>query len=66
MPQIETVEEIMHELCDLFGVYGAHEHGKECPDDPRKMCRMCFMSLFSERVRAAVENEKKLKAAGLS
>ena len=66
MPHIEIVSEIVDELCDLFGVYGAHEHGKVCPDDLRKMCRMCFSSVVSERLKAALENEQKLKATGLS
>lgn len=65
MPMIERVEEVVEELCNLFGVYGAHEHGKVCPDDPRKMCRMCFSSLFSDRFRKAAENERKMDAAGL-
>lgn len=68
MPQVDRVDEIVDELCDLFGLYGSCGSlgdGLECGNDPRKMCRVCFTDHFADRFRRAVENEKKLKAAGL-
>jgi hypothetical protein len=61
MPYIETPEELVDDLADLFGVYGAHTEGTDCPDDPRKMCRVCFIHHIAARVRRSVKNEADLK-----
>lgn len=76
MPYIERVDELAEELADLIGIYGAHTEGTQCPDGLRiwteypltrhrarplaGMCRVCFVSVMSIRIRCAVENEKKL------
>ena len=64
MPYIETVDELAESIADRFGVYqdctcGCQEdefafHHDEC------LCRFCFTGDLRLRIRAAVENEKKL------
>ncbi len=60
MPYIETPNELADELADLVGVYGAHPDGAECVD-LRKMCRMCFVDVVSNRIRASVKGESDMK-----
>lgn len=63
MPYIERPDELADTLADLIGVYGAHdpfEKGEICPDDPRKMCRVCFVNHMTDRIRASVKNEAML------
>ena len=57
MMAIETLDDILTELADKLGVYGAHgDNENEC----RPQCRMCFESDLRLRILAAIEIEKKL------
>ena len=60
MPYFETPSELAGEMADLIGVYGAHTEGTECPDDLRKMCRVCFVNVVTDRIKAAVKTERKM------
>lgn len=55
---IETVEDIIEDLADKLGVYGAHEEeGKEHEDRP---CRVCFTSGLKTRLSLAFDLEAKI------
>ena len=58
---IETVDDIVEELADKFGIYGL---GQGYPDDGHPddcKCRLCFTSWIKQRIRKAVEAEQKLE-----
>lgn len=59
---IETLEDIVEELADRCGIYGACKdpafHG--CPSDNVYCCRPAFVSDLRQRIVAAVEVEQKL------
>lgn len=59
MPFIEYPHELAELIADLSGAYGAHSEGEECPFNLRKMCRACFVSTITDRIRNSVENERK-------
>ena len=55
---IETLDDIIEELADQVGVYGA---GPENDDHPEKCeCRICFTVGLRDRIERAVEVEAKL------
>lgn len=63
----ETLEDIIEEIADRRGIYGAHgdEREDETPScevtcTPKKPCRVCWTSGLADRIRAAVEVERKL------
>lgn len=60
--QIETVEEVVEEIMDKLGVYGAC--GIDCGDYAHS-CRSVTALKLKMRIRAAVQNEQKLKQAGI-
>lgn len=65
---IETVEDLCENLADLIGVYGcckAAVNGDDCENENVCCCRTGFMMVIPDRIRAAVENEKKLEQSGL-
>lgn len=70
--QIETVEELAEQIADWLGIYGGCKNitsdDDNCTYDKNKpfCCRIGFIGAISERMREAVENEKKLESAGLS
>jgi hypothetical protein len=51
---IETVDDIVTEIANSIGVYGAHD--EHCGDGPRT-CRCCFESSLASRIRDAVRIE---------
>lgn len=54
---IETLSDIVEELADRLGVYGAHEDGES------HVCRTCFTINLEGRIEAAVEIEQQLERA---
>ena len=60
MPHIENVYELVEWLADQIGVYGCHD--ERCA--PGRECRTCWTSGLDDRIRNAVENEKRLAALG--
>jgi hypothetical protein len=69
---IETLDDVIEEILDVAGIYGAHtfepgEEGAEgdthpgCEASLKKMCRVCASSALNERIRAAIEVERKLR-----
>lgn len=75
---IETVDELCEHLANLIGVYGACKHSNdteiidgeerrvnECDQENDCCCRTGFMLVMPDRIRQAVENDKKLEQAGL-
>jgi hypothetical protein len=55
---IETLDDILTEIADRIGVYGAHGEPEDEPCNP--VCRMCFESDLRSRILAAIEIERKL------
>ena len=75
---IETVDELCEHLADLIGVYGACKHSdetkivdgeevriNECNEECDTCCRVGFMMVMPDRIRQAVENDKRLEAVNL-
>lgn len=68
---IETVEELSKQLADWIGIYGGckntDENQDNCTYDKSKpfCCRQGFCGAMEERIREAVENEKKIKSVRL-
>ncbi len=58
---IETFEDIIEELANRSGIYGAHPEGKEESRSPCH-CRVCWTARLSNRIRQALEIERKLAA----
>lgn len=54
---IETLEDIVEEVANNVGVYGAHA---ELAPDGQCECRVCFTMDLMARIRAAAEVEAKL------
>lgn len=57
----ENLEDIIEELADKIGVYGACRVTVD--DDARKLtchCRACFVVMLRARIEAAVEVDRKL------
>ncbi len=65
--EIETVDDLVNDIADSLGVYGAckSEDPKGCYNENTRCCRVGFSMVMCERIRKAVENENKLKNAGL-
>lgn len=63
---IETVDELAEKVADWLGVYDPCK-GEQCVVDKSKpfCCRFEFVTSLKERIRNAVENEKKLEQSGL-
>lgn len=60
---IETVDDLANQVADWLGVYGcckAAEKGEDCHDTNPFCCRIGFMIEFPDRIRKAVENDKKI------
>lgn len=57
---IETLDDIVEQYADRMGVYGAHG-SSYCDED--QLCRCCWTSLLKDRIRQAVEIERKLSAS---
>jgi hypothetical protein len=53
---IETVDDIVEEVLDLLGIYGAHSDS--CKG--RTTCRCCASSNLTGRLRAAFDIERRL------
>lgn len=63
---IETVEDLANQVADWIGCYGCcknAELGIDCEEKSDTCCRMGFMMVFPDRIRLAVENDKKLEEA---
>jgi len=60
MPHIENVYELVEWLANQVGAYGCHD--ERC--SPSRECRACWTSGLADRIRNAVENEKRLAALG--
>lgn len=64
---IETVDELADQIADWMGIYGGcrniTEHDDKCTYNKEKpfCCRVGFVGAIAERMREAVENEKKLE-----
>jgi hypothetical protein len=56
---LEILQDIIDELADKLGIYGAH------PDDDSDAecdCRVCFTSSLNDRIWSAVRTEQALEA----
>lgn len=56
---IETVDDIVEEIMDKLGIYGAHDHEEDEAGDKRP-CRCCASSILRDRLDAAYEIERRL------
>ncbi len=53
---IETLEDIIEQLADKLGIYGAHQESEQKP------CRCCWTASLRCRIDDAVEIDRKLNA----
>lgn len=60
MPYVETVEDIVEQLADWLGIYGAHD--ERCTE--KRMCRCCWTPYMHDRLVKALENERLLNGIG--
>lgn len=63
MPQVETTNDLAETVADWLGIYGCCDPTK-CHENGM-CCRIAFMLDFPDRMRTAVENEKKLNSLNL-
>lgn len=56
---LETLDDIIEELADKFGIYGVGPPEGDHP--PECKCRICFCAWLKGRIEKAVEIENKLK-----
>lgn len=65
--EIETVEDLANQIADWIGVYGCCKDptGDGCEREDITCCRVGFMIRMEDRIRDAVENDKKLEAINL-
>lgn len=54
---IETLDDIIDQLANWVGVYGAHDDAADWRKPDALHCRVCFTSIMSERITAAVNVE---------
>ena len=54
---IETLDDIIERFADHLNIYGAHDERCTWPERP---CRACWTSDVADRIRNAVEVERKL------
>lgn len=64
---IETLEDITEDIANQLGIYGTckgrDENGNVVRDClPSEVCRICFISDIKDRIRAAIEVERKLSS----
>ena len=66
---IETLDDVIEEICDAMGVYGAHGDPDDsstsrdetlCEGQLRDMCRVCASSYLQDRIRKTAEVERLL------
>ena len=57
---IETLDDIVEDLANKLGVYGAHN--ADCVGHTGKQCRVCWVTELRGRINRAVEIERKLSA----
>ena len=66
---VETVEDLTHEIANWLGIYGSckstGDEGCEFDESKPFCCRVGFMENIENRMRNAVENDKRLEQAGL-
>lgn len=64
---IETVHDLAEHIADIADVYGSCQVQAEGGNDCRLgVCRVCFVPEMEDRIRAAVENDRKLSDAGIA
>lgn len=56
---IETLDDIINEIMDRFGIYGGHDHDTD-DSGVTCHCRCCEMSSLTDRLRGAFEVEQRL------
>lgn len=68
--QVETVDDLVEQLADWFGVYGGCKNDEstddcesKCKYDPKMpfCCRNCFYTAMTSRIENAVENTRKIE-----
>lgn len=64
---IEIIDDIVNDIADKMGIYGAckSEDPDGCYNDDLCCCRVGFSMTMTERIYAAIENEKKLRSTEL-
>lgn len=65
--EIETIDDVIDMLADKLGVYGAckSESDDGCDCDNLMCCRVGFAMVIKDKIYTAIENENKLREAGL-
>lgn len=58
---IETLDDIVEELANKLGIYGAHRDRSGDCKPPNHCCRCCWAAYMKARIEQAVEIERKLQ-----
>ena len=66
MANIETLDDVLNDIADKAGIYGAckSEDYSGCNNQNNFCCRVGFCLAYEDRIRQAVSNEDKLQKAG--
>ncbi len=64
---IETIEDVIEDIADKLGVYGACKSNDPdgCDNSDPCCCRVGFTMVLKDRIYTAFENENKLRSVGL-
>jgi hypothetical protein len=57
---IETLDDIVEQLANKLGVYGAHRDREGDCRPPDKCCRLCWTSHMKARILQAVDVDRRL------
>lgn len=64
---IKTLDDVISEICDVAGIYGAHDDDgsgnidlSTCGPELKKMCRICAESYLRTEIESALDIERRL------
>lgn len=65
---IETIDDIIEDIANKLGVYGACKSTdpEGCDNEDPCCCRVGFTMVLKDRIYVAIENETKLEKAGIA
>lgn len=59
---VKTLDDVLAEICDVAGIYGAHgeEENEQCGPELKQMCRVCAENYLRDEIIAALDVEARL------
>lgn len=58
--EVLVLDDVLNELADKLGIYGTCPNDNGCDSNEKCICRNGFMIEFEDKIRTAIENEKRL------